>query len=257
MTMSILNKKVETFRALIDGAARAMVELHHEEVASFVTVPVLYPSGSTVTVRIEIRHSGRYLVSDMGLGLEEADLVGASRQFANLAPGIAGRAGVHFDAREFAVAADSSQLAGAISVIASCSQESAQLAVFKFAEKGRADAADRLCERLFRVFTPAQVEREATVVGASNTEWTVTALVRENGHKAIYEPVSNHPNSVAAVLTKFVDVNQLEKPPARIAVVGSKEALGTRLALIATAGSVVEESVSDAALRKSAISMAA
>lgn len=247
----------KAFQEVVDGVARALANVRHTHDASFINLPVLYPSGSLVTVRIDPHHDGRYLVSDMGMGFEEADLMGAGRLFTHSAPAVAMRAGVHFDRQTFSIGVHREQLVGAVSVVAACSQEAVQVAAFRLDEKKKADAADRLCERLYRLFTPAKVERGATVVGASNTPWTVTALVRADGHKAVYEPVSEHANSVAAVLTKFVDLNQLEHPPARIAVVRKKELLGTRLALISTTANVVEEGVSDQTLERLAFEDAA
>lgn len=247
----------KAFQEVVDGVARALVDVRHAPDGSFISLPVLYPSGSVVVIRIDPHHDGRYLVSDMGMGFEEADLMGAGRLFVLSAPAIAVRAEVRFDRQTFSLGVRQEQLVGAVSVIAACSQEAVQVAAFRLDEKKKADAADRLCERLCRLFTPAKVERGATVVGASNTPWTVTALVRADGHKAVYEPVSDHPNSVASALTKFVDLNQLDHPPARIAVVRKKELLGTRLALIATAANVVEEGVSDQTLERLALEDAA
>jgi hypothetical protein len=245
------------FREVVDGVARALVDVRQANGASFISLPVLYPGGSLVVVRIDPHHDGHYLVSDMGMGFQEAELMGAGRLFAHSAPSVAVRSGVHFDRQTFSIGVRRERLVGAVSVIAACSQEAVQVAAFRLDEKKRADAADRLCERLYRLFTPGKVERGATVVGASNTPWTVTALVRADGHKAVYEPVSEHANSVASALTRFVDINQLEHPPARIAVVRKKELLGTRLALISTTANVVEESVSDQTLERLAFEDAA
>lgn len=245
------------FREVVDGVARALADTRHERDASFIHLPVMYPSGSMVVVRIDPHHDGHYLVSDMGLGFQEADLLGAGKVFVHSAPAVGIRAGIHFDHQTFSLGVRREQLIGAVSAIAACSQEAVQIAAFRLDEKKKADAADRLCERLYRLFTPAKVERGATVLGASNTPWTVTALVRTDGHRAVYEPVSDHPNSVASALAKFVDLTQLEQPPARIAVVRKKELLGTRLALIATAANVVEEGVSDQTLEQLALDDAA
>jgi hypothetical protein len=241
----------------VDGVARALVDVRHAHDASFISLPVMYPSGSLVIVRIDPHHDGRFLVSDMGMGFEEADIMGAGRLFTHSASVVAVRAGVHFDRHTFSIGIRREQLVGAVSVIAACSQEAVQLATFRLEEKKKADAADRLYERLYHLFSSAKVERDATVVGASNTPWTFTALVRADGHKAVYEPVSDHHNSVASALTKFIDLNQLEHPPARIAVVRKKAALGTKLALISMAANVVEEDVSDETLERLALEDAA
>ncbi|MBF0391480.1 MAG: hypothetical protein HQL38_02260 [Alphaproteobacteria bacterium] len=252
-----LDEHGKAFHEVVDGVARALANVRHERDASFIDLPVMYPSGSLAVIRIDPHHDGHYLVSDMGMGFEEADLMGAGRLFTHSAPAVAMRAGVHFERSTFSLGVRRDRLVGAVSVVAACSQEAVQVAAFRLDEKKKADAADRLCERLFRLFTPAKVERGATVVGASNTPWTVTALVRTDGHRAVYEPVSEHPNSVASALTKFVDLTQLDHPPARIAVVRSKELLGTRLALISTAANVVEEGVSDQILERLALENAA
>lgn len=245
-----LDEQSVAFREVVDSAARALADTRHERQASFINLPVMYPSGSMVVVRIDPHHDGCFLVSDIGLGFQEADLMGAGKIYAHSAPAVAVRAGVHFDHQAFSLGVRQDQLAGAVAVIAACSQEAVQVAAFRLDERQKADAADRLCERLFRLFTPAKVERGATILGASNTPWTVTALVRADGHRAVYEPVSEHANSVASALTKFVDLTQLEHPPARIAVVRNKQLLGTRLSLIATAANVVEEGVSDQTLER-------
>ena len=240
----------KAFRQVVDGVARALAEVRHERDASFISVPVMFPSGSLLVIRIDHHHDDRFLVSDMGLGFQEADLSGAGRVFAHSAPAVAVRAGVHFDRQIFSIGVRREQLVGAVSVIAACSQEAVQLAAFRLDEKKKADAADFLYNRLVKVFTPAKVARDAEILGASTTPWHVTALVTTDGHKAVYEPVSDHANSVASALTKFIDLAQLDRSPARIAVVRSKEALGTRLSLIATAAKVVEEGVSDQILER-------
>jgi len=249
--MTGMDEKTAAFREVVDNVSRALANARHDHDASYITLPVLYPSGSMAVVRIQPHQDGRFHVTDMGLGFQEADLLGGAKVFSHAAPAIAAHAGVRMDRHAFLLTdVRRVQLVGAVSVIAACSQEAVQLTAFKLEERKRADAADRLYDRLAHVFTPAKVARDAEILGASNTAWHVATLVTTDGHKAVYEPVSDHPNSVASALTKFVDLAQLEHSPARIAVVRSKEALGTRLALIATAANVVEEGVSDQTLER-------
>lgn len=240
-----LDQRTRAFQAVVDGVVHVLAEVRHQSDASFIQLPVLYPSGSMVVVRVDPHRDGHFLVSDTGLGFQEADLLGAGRQFSHAAPAIALRAGIHFDRQSFSIGVSQERLIGAVSVIAACSQEAVQMAAFRLDEKKRTDAADRLCERLYRLFTPQRVERDATICGASTTPWTVTALVRADKHRAAFETVSDHPNSVASALAKFIDLTQLEHPPARIAVVRKKELLGTRLSLLATSANVIEESGAD------------
>lgn len=245
-----MDEKNAAFREVVDSVARVLADARHDRDGSFISTPVLYPGGSIVVVRIDEHVDGRYLVTDMGLGFQESDLMGASHTFARVAPEVSARFGVRFDQHAFFLDVRREQLAGAVSVIAACSQEAVQHTAFKLAERKRADAADRLYDRLAEVFAATNVERGAEVLGASNTPWHVTALVTADGHRAAFEPVSDHHSSIASTVVKFVDLSQLDNPPARIAVVRSKEKLGTRLSLITTVGSVVEESVSSQTLER-------
>jgi hypothetical protein len=252
--MTGMDERTAAFREVVDSVSRALADARHEHDASYISLPVLYPSGSMAVVRIEPHQDGRFLITDMGLGFQEADLLGGAKVFGHAASAIAAHAGVKMDRHAFLLTdVRREQLVGAVSIIAACSQEAVQLTAFKLEERKRADAADRLHERLTRLFTPAKVARDAEILGASNTPWHVSTLVTTDGHKAVYEPVSDHHNSIAAALTKFVDLAQLEQSPARIAVVRNKQALGTRLSLIATAANVVEEAVSDQTLERLAL----
>lgn len=247
--MTGLDERTAAFREVVDCVARSLADARHERDGSYITLPVLYPSGSLVVVRIESHRGGRWLVSDVGLGFQEADLMGGGHVFTRAAVLAAARAGVHVGHKAFFVPeVRREQLVGAISTVAACSQEAVQMTAVKLAETRHADAGDRLYDRLARLFTPAKVARNAEILSASNTPWPVATLVTTDGRKAVYEPVSEHPNSVAAAVTKFVDLVQLAEPPARIAVVKSKEAMGTRLSLVASAAVVVEESVPDQTL---------
>jgi hypothetical protein len=237
------------FRRVVEEVARAIAVAHHEPDGSYVRTPVLYPGDSMVVVRIDQHGKNRYLVSDMGLGRQEADLMGAPFVFSRVAPVVAEHANVGFDHRGFFVQeVGREQLAGAVATIAACSQEAVQVTAFKLAEKKTADAANRLYARLAKVFTPARVARNADIIGASNTTWHVATLVTVDGGKAIYEPVASNPSAIAATVTKFFDIAQLDHAPARIAVVRSKQEMGTRLNVIAGTAKVVEEDVSDQTL---------
>lgn len=254
---SSFDEKSKAFHEVVSNVVHSLVSARHESGGSFISMPVLYPSGSMVMVRIELHQEGRFLVSDMGLGFQEADLLGAGKIFTRSAATVAIRAGIHFDRQVFSLGVRQEQLVAAATVIAGCSQEAVQLAAFKLDEHQKSDATDRLYQRLVRVFSSQNVVRDAEIRGASSTSWQVATLVTSDGHKAVYEPVAAHPNSVASALAKFVDLSQLERSPARIAVVRSKEALGTRLSLISTAANVVEETVPDRTLERLALADAA
>jgi hypothetical protein len=237
-------------RVLIEKVARELATVEHRQDSSFITTPLLYPSGSTVVVRIESL-GDQYFVTDLGLGYREADMMGASLVYARHARAIAEAAGVGFDQQEFFVAkASADQLAGCVIAVANCSLEAVSVSALKLSERRVADEAELLYERLAKVFTAPRVAKNAEIRGASNTTWPVANLVRINTHETIFEPVLSHRNSVASVVTKFHDIAQLEHPPARIAVVRNKDDFGTLLGVLSQAGRVISRDTPDQTLRK-------
>ena len=56
----------------------------------------------------------------------------------------------------------------------------------------------------------------------------------------MFHAVSNHPNAVFKTSTAFHDLANLDNAPKLVAVVRDKAALGSRLALLAQAGRVIE-----------------
>jgi hypothetical protein len=182
----------------------------------------------------------------MGLGYHEAELMGASLIYSRHARSIAENAGISFDAHAFfIVEVAREQLAGAIATVGNCSQEAVALAAYKLAERSASDVAEELYERLVRIFTPPRVAKNAPVIGASNTEYHVAALVQGQKRPAVFEAVSAHHTSVFAANSKFHDLALLEKPPVAIAVVRKKKELGTYLGLLSQTANVIETDVTD------------
>lgn len=245
--------KPEKFSALVEGVARDIVATEHHVGASLIRLPLLYPSGTAVVVRIEAGDN-RYFVSDWGLGYRETDLYGAGTFYVRHARGIAERAGVGFDNQAFFIMeASREQLAGAVVTIANCSQEAAMRAADSLAEKTFEDTKERLYERLVSIFAkkvgPAKVvTKNAKVIGHSSTEWPIATLVRLPGSTkaTIFEPVTKHHNSVAHATMKFHDIALLgSDAPNRVAIVHKKAEFGTYLGVLSQTANVVDESISD------------
>jgi hypothetical protein len=242
------------FKALIDNVARELVAAEHHVSGSFLRLPLLYPSGATVVVRVD-QGEGRYFVSDWGLGYRETDVYGAGSFYLRHARHIAEKAGVGFDNQAFFVMeASREQLAGAVVTIGNCSHEAAMRAADAQAEKTFEDSKERLYERLVAVFAKETgtakkvVAKNARVVGQSSTEWPVATLVTLPGSKraTIFEPVTKHHNSVAHAAMKFQDIALLgDEAPNRVAIVHEKREFGTLLGVLSHAANVVDEDVSD------------
>jgi hypothetical protein len=245
-------KQTIDLKAAVEKAARELVSVQHRQQASFVVVPSLYPSGASAVVKIERRGHG-FFVSDFSFAFHEAQQSGGSHIFARQARGVAERAGVSFDGQSFQVdGIDADALASVISAVSSVSVEAANIVDHRISEQKFADAAERLYGRLVSLFPADAVKRDVEVTGASNTKWHfATSVMSEKGRPVtLFEPVTNHHNSVANASMKFRDIGLLENAPGRVSVVHNKKALGTYLSILAQTSSVVEDTVSNAALLK-------
>jgi hypothetical protein len=244
--LSLLATGRPEFARLVDSVAREIVSTRHRHDGSFISTPLLYPSGSTVVVKIS-EQAERYFVTDMGLGYQEADLMGAGNIYSRQARIIAGTAGVGFDSQAFfIVEATGDQLPSAVVTVANCSQEAVSMAAFRLAERRNVDETEKLYERLVGVFTRPRVTKDAEIAGASTTKWPVTALVKpETGRMTVFEPVRNHHVSITNASAKFHDLKELEQPPNRIAVVHRKSEFGTWLGVLTQAASVIDGDVPD------------
>jgi hypothetical protein len=239
------------FKAIIDEVAREIVATEHRIGGSFIRTPLMYPSGSTVVVRIE-QGEDRFFVSDVGFGYQEAELMGAGLMYAKPAGVIAEAAGVRFDNQAFFVLeASRDQLAGAVVTIANCSQEATIRAADALAEKTFEDKKIRLYEKLVKVFEPKIVSKNVEVIGASTQKWRVATVVSvPNARPTIFEPVTKHPNSVANATMKFGDIALLENAPRRVAVVQNCSELGTLLTVLSRSADVIEDDTSYDRIRR-------
>lgn len=233
------------FSDLIDTVARELVTVTHDARHSFVSTPLVYPNGTSVVVRIE-GTDGEYLVTDFGMGYEEAEMMGAANIYSRCGKLVADAANIGFDNHSFFVLRVAcEQLAGAIVTVANCSKEAASVAAYKLADRKNRDAADILYSRLVTVFPKRIVARNVPVIGQSNTEWHVATMVQRDRVRAIFEPVSAHHVSVCAAATKFHDIAAVEDAPSRVAVVKRKSEMKTYLAVLSQASNVIEQSASN------------
>lgn len=127
----------DSFRRLIGEVSQQLVTAEHHVGRSFIKVPLLYPSGANVVVRVE-GGEDRFFISDAGFGHQEAEMMGASLIYARQGRSIAENAGVGFDNQAFfLVEASRGQLPGAVVTIANCSHEATALAAFQLRRRLR------------------------------------------------------------------------------------------------------------------------
>jgi len=246
--MRLRKDQITEIERVVNGLASAT----HASDGSFIQTPLLYVSGSHVVVRVDAGDlDGSWFVSDYGMGAMEADMLGAIIGYKRFARIVAENAGVKFDENAFFVAqVTTSQLAGAVTTIANCSQEAVAVTALRQAERKSTEDQAILYDRLVRIFTPIAVIHETEMVGSSTTTWPFSNVVQIDGRpRAIFETVSLHKNSVASVATKFHDISLLELPPRRVAVVRNRDAFGSLLNVLTQSADVIQFNVSDSTIR--------
>lgn len=233
---------------IAEDVARNMASALVDERGAYIRTPLLYPGGSCVVVAIS-GADDRFFVSDMGLGMSEAELVGAESQYARIGGEIARRSGVGFDHHSFFLATcRRDQLVEAVATVANCSKEAVGLATLRLAEKRHPVAETALYDRLDRLFGKTLVERDASISGANKKDWKVGALVHHNDNILTFDFVKPSPHSAYPIVAKFLDFAQLDHPPHPVAVVGDFKEMASYVGLISDAGGrVIEASASDLA----------
>ncbi len=235
---------------ITEEVAREIVSTEQFGSASLIKTPIMYPSGAMAVAHVT-QHQDRFFVTDMGVGHQEAEILGASLYFSRHGKDLAAQFGIRFDNQAFFVTeASRSQLAGAVTIVANCSAESVALAAYRAADRRFAEEADILYKRLTRIFTKDKVDRDVEFVGSSSHAWHVAAVVRLDNHKALFEPVSKNHTSVVNAAAKFHDIARLEYPPARISVVKNKREMGDYFNVLAQASTVIENKAPDDMIRK-------
>ena len=250
MSTALAPKSGAAFSSLIEHVARELVTVNHDAGHSFISTPLMYPTGSSVVVQINDA-GDEYFVTDLGLGYEEAVMMGASNIYARYGKNIAHNAGVGFDSRAFfATRVTKDQLPGAIATIANCSQEAVTIATYRIADRRQSSAIDNLYSRLTRTFSPQRILRDVPVLGSSNKKWHVAAMVEVGQNRSIFEPVSPHHASIYAATTKFHDISRVENAPTRVAVVERKADLKDNLAVLSQSANIIERDASDETYRR-------
>ncbi len=211
--------------------------------ASFISLPMVYPSGSFVTVRMT-HISGGIRVSDSGFAYREAESFGAGRSFSKTARSVADATELQVGKRSIYVDVQNHEVERAIFDVSAASHSVAERIVSRASVFAEANISDALHEKLDHLF-PATVEYESKVIGASSIEWEVSAVAKINGKSAVFQAVSNYPVAVYKASTAFHDISAREDPPNLISVVASKKEMGPNHSILAQAGRVIEISQSD------------
>ena len=225
---------------------------------AYIRTSVLLPSGSTVVVVVEEQNDGRYRLSDMAQGFEEADRLGFARTFRAQAKNVATSSGILFDGAAFAVTnATRRQLVGAVMALANAVSRAAERTVMRAEIRAKDSAVERLISRLTQLFPTGELVRDADLRGASTHEWNVDAVVKIGERRAVFDIVTSNPTSVAFASAKFHDIALLDSAPMCVAVVHNKAAFGNLLSVVSQAARVIEDDAPDRTFTRAAQVLAA
>lgn len=244
----MIDAEIHDFDDIVARAVSRLVDVRHEKHGSFVTTPIMYPSGGAVVICID-RAPPHFVVSDYSFGARECEIMGAdNRQFRKHAEPIAQRAGIQIAADgAFQITVAEAQLVGAIKAIANASQEAAISFANRVERRRLADVRVVLVSKLERVFGKSAVAKDIEFKGASMTDWQIDARVAVGDEIALFDTVTPWFPSVASTLAKFGDIRMLDMPPARTSVLSAKEGFGSWVTALSQTGNVVQASAQDAA----------
>lgn len=217
--------------------------------ASFVNLPMAYPSGAFVTIRLT-HAPGGVRVSDSGFAYREIESFGAGRSFSKTAQNIVEEFDISVGRRSVFVDVPENEVERAILDVSAASHAIATRIVSRVSSEAEATITDELHERLDRLFP--RTTYDGKVVGSSSTEWEVSAISQFDGASAVFQIVTNYPVSIFRTSTAFHDISALDHPPRLISVVKSKKELGRNYSILAQAGRVVEIGQPDTAFERAA-----
>jgi hypothetical protein len=209
------------------------------------TVPVLYPSGSSSAV--EIMTSGdKVFVSDLGFGHMEAEMYGAEDFYGVSAKAASERYGVGFDGLSiFKTWASLDRVESAIASVANASVQAASVAILRATEEKDRQKNSELFERVQSIFGPTAVAKTADLKGR-DAVWQAHNVVLLSDHRrAVFEFVSENTNSISSKFLMFSDLSKRKEEFSLNSVVKSVEKIGGKAAMLADVSNVL--SVSDSA----------
>lgn len=224
----------------VESVARELVRVQRVNGSSFVNLPLLYPDGSSVTVRIDQVSDG-LRVSDNGFAYREAEDVNALRSFGQNRKAIADEFGVEIGGKAIYVDTGVDGLFEAVCDVAAASWQIAARVFSRIADENEEELEQELSERLRKIFGETQVEENKELAGASSVSWPVSAVVSLADHKTVFQAVGEHSNSINRSATAFRDISLLPKAPRLVAVVRDKKALGARASLLTQASARIIE----------------
>lgn len=218
--------------------ARALIRISSQDDLARLSLPLLYPGGSMVTVEMTQMRDG-FLVTDAGTARREAGLMGGEKTFVRLAADIAERFGVRFDRNmifEMEVSID--ELVVVVAAVANAAKTAVENTAMHLAAVEHADARTLLWDRLGSVYGADKIQRKAKIRGKS-VRWEFDAAIERDGRVSVFEVVGPNANAVNSAVTKFLDVSDKgDDAPIGIAVL-TRQAATPHLPVLARTARII------------------
>lgn len=232
--------------SVAENAVRELVSTKHWGDSSFINLPLIYPDGSHVTVKLDPMEGGFVRVSDNGFGFRLLENIGAQRSFARTARKIAQAEELSVSTRSVYVDVPAYAVTRAICDVSIASWNIVDRVFGRLADQESDYIEDHLRARLSMIF-PDQFQPDMHhLKGLSTTDWEVSAVLKTKDALVVFQAVANHANAVHKASASFMDLASLDKAPQLVAVVKDKSAMGPKLSLLGQSGGrVIEESQPD------------
>lgn len=237
-------------RAAVESAARDLLRVKHWADVSFVSLPLIGPDGSPITVRIS-RDMAGFRVDDAGRTFQAFDRLGLGRSFSGIAPHVVDDDSVAVSDHSLVSFADEGSLEAAIMDVGLASWSIYNRHYEKADDIGEEALEERLRDRLAAIFGSG-LDSKQTIDGSSTTHWTVSAVLHVDNRLAVFQAVSDGGNSLYRASAIFHDLASLAKPPSLVAVVRDKEELGSKLGLLSQVARVIESGQPDEVYKRAA-----
>jgi len=226
----------------LEDAFRDLLSVERRGNKHVVDMPVVTYGGSRVQVCVEMAVDAKHaVVSDDGMAMHQTDAAAIPyAMFARVAREKAMQHGARFDGGSvffFEVPID--RVRGAIIAMAELIREVVNTACERAAQDRGNTLRDALYSGLEDAFGASRVAHQYEVVGYSNADYRVDAMVESDSGPVVFDLFSRHPNSIAAIYTKFSDIRQLEAAPRLVAATRDVERVGPKLTLVSSVSRVI------------------
>lgn len=238
------------FAEPIKSAVASLISARSLSDTVYVSLPLIFPGGTIVTVRIDPAPGG-FRVSDSGFAYRELEEIGAERSFAKTADKIIEIQNVLRNKRAIYADVSAEQIERAICDVSTAAWRVVDQIYSRLSEEDVEELEEHLQERLEAIFGALNVRKEPKLIGVSSTQWPMTATVKQGPKITVFQVVGDHANSIYRTSAAFRDLTLLDHPPSLVAVVRDKAALGPKQSFLTQAGGkVIQEDQPDATFLK-------